>query len=618
MALGDKRKKRKYQSEEEWKRLMKVVDVIFEQTQTSRDQMQQNMENFTGKIFKESELKDYEPRAFINMVFSTIQSIAPMLTDNPPIWNVTARKAHLARLAGVYNNALKYTWNVLDMDYKSMPVILDCFIMKKGVTCSYYDTIKDEIACDVVDPREFFICPGYEDEWEAPFMGERAKKPLTWVRDRFPNLEEIMIEDSNIDAFKGSSSKFDSISSFESGVSYVTVYKVWVKNDKAKKDVLEQYSDSRLDESDNTEKSDDSPEPDAKFIFFTKNEFLGEEDCVENHGKSPYVCMDDYTVPHQFLSIAEPDQIRGLNNELNRILMKFIGYLRRHGNPNYIVDDAVYGDPDIEQKLFEGGNVFHYNSAANPTVGIPIQVVPEAQFNQALSQFLTIFMGITEEMTGATEISKGRASKRDRQSASEVSILYEASHTRTRQKVRNWEHLLKRTGYLWVRLMQQFYSEPRDFYTKDAKSGDTIYDTIGNSREFAEGVIMPDLELREKYVANETVSKEEAEDIEDYERLIKEFGNTDPVFFDFDVEIETNSTLPMDKQSLANLAMRLFEGQAIDREALLETMNFPGASTIASRMNEEEQNKRPPKRRGGLPPGGPQGPGPTAPQGVPQ
>lgn len=624
MARGDRKKKKdqsKYLKEDEWKRLMKVVDVIFEQTEDSRKQMDQNMENFNGRIFKEDELKSYDPRAFINMIFSTIQSIAPMLTDNPPIWTVVARKPHLARLAGVYNNALTYTWNVLDMDYNSMPIILDCFIMKKGITCSYFDTIKEEIVCDVVDPREFFICPGYDDEWDAPFMGERGKRPLTWVRARFPDVEDITIETSAIDVYENSAAKFDSLTSFEQGVSYVTVYKVWCRNEKAKVDVLEQFRDSNLEGTSSNKDSPTDDTPDAKFVFFTKNEFLGEEPCVENHGKPPYVGMDDYKVPHQFLSIAEPDQIRGLNNELNRILQKLIGYMRRYGDPNWMVDDAVQIPPDIEQQLFEGGHVFHWNSAMNSSSGPPIVALTEAQFNQALPQVLNIFMKIIEDMTGATDISKGRASKRDRQSASEVSILYEASHTRTRQKVRNWEHLLKRNGYLWVRLMQQFYKDGRDFYTKDTKTGDRVYDSVSNTREFALSTIRPEeemQELRRKRVEKETLSKEDAEDIEDYERLITEFKEIDPVYFDFDIEIETNSTLPMDKQSVANLAVRLFEMKAIDRQAILETVKFPRATEISDRMEaqeEEQKTRRGPRR----PPGGPPGMGGPGrpPQGVP-
>ena len=58
---------------------------------------------------------------------------------------------------------------------------------------------------------------------------------------------------------------------------------------------------------------------------------------------------------------------------------------------------------------------------------------------------------------------------------------------------------------------------------------------------------------------------------------------------DFDIVIETNSTLPMDKQALANLFLRLLSMKAIDPQAVLEQLRVPKYKQITKRMQQMAQ-----------------------------
>ena len=82
------------------------------------------------------------------------------------------------------------------------------------------------------------------------------------------------------------------------------------------------------------------------------------------------------------------------------------------------------------------------------------------------------------------------------------------------------------------------------------------------------------------------------------------FGEADPVYFDFDIQIDTNSTLPLDKQTLANMFIRLAQMQLVDRDAVLEILKVPGYKQIIERMNRKEEEMKQAKM-GGPPPGGP-------------
>lgn len=89
----------------------------------------------------------------------------------------------------------------------------------------------------------------------------------------------------------------------------------------------------------------------------------------------------------------------------------------------------------------------------------------------------------------------------------------------------------------------------------------------------------------------------------------------DRVYSAFDIEIDTNSTLPMDQQSKANMMMKLASLQLtpnspIDRKALLDVLQVPEGNEIDSRMNElvkMKQQMASMAQQGGPPNGQPAG-----------
>jgi len=85
------------------------------------------------------------------------------------------------------------------------------------------------------------------------------------------------------------------------------------------------------------------------------------------------------------------------------------------------------------------------------------------------------------------------------------------------------------------------------------------------------------------------ITPEEQQAYADYKRFVEAFGKADEVYFDFDIQIDTNSTLPLDKQTLANMFIRLAQMQLVDREAVLQTLNIPGWKKIVARMDQKEQ-----------------------------
>lgn len=584
------RKKKRIGGMKEWKKLKEVVDQVFEKTQEDRKIMDRRYKQFVGQIWDEGELRKHDSRAFINMFFSTIEATAPLITDNRPIGQVVARRPYMQRLAHAYNNGLKYLWNVQDVQMKLLMAALDSMIADVGILKMYFSPDEDDVQIDVTDPRDFFIAPGYDEIWKAPFCGERSMKPISWIRRSFPDMQEDIAPSESIFNEKSKEwvSKYGEHSHFETDVHFAQVYEVWVKDDDEIKFIIEEEGLGEAEVEENY--------PNGAYVYFTDEHLLGVKEATDEHGKPPWIELKNYVVPHRFLGMGEGTQTEGLNKELNLQLQKIVDHAKKYGDPNWLVRANSGIDPeDYEARHAEGGQSFTYDDYQQDKVPpvMPIQVPP---LNPTVLELVNLLPAVIEEITGVTDVSKGMVSKRQRQSASEIAMLLESSHTRVRQRVRNMEWTIKRLDWLAIRLMQQHYTEPRQVWHK--QDNDVVYQKLGNSRAQAERMLAPgeDVQQRAQESGNLNVDLEpdEKEQWEDYQAFCEAFseaGETDPIYFDFDIEIQTNSTLPIDKQSMANLALRLHAQKAIDTQSLLETLQWPNVEEVVQRIQKEAQEQ---------------------------
>jgi hypothetical protein len=174
------------------------------------------------------------------------------------------------------------------------------------------------------------------------------------------------------------------------------------------------------------------------------------------------------------------------------------------------------------------------------------------------------------------------AAKRQRQSATEVQVLAESSYTRIRQAIRNLEWSLKRAFYLVISLMQDFYTEPRTVsFSRGSEMG---WVDVGNTR----GVLTESVTPPKKENESDKEYHERVRENRDYQQMLEVLGEVDRIYEDFDIEIQTNSTLPTDQQSRANLMLQLAQTQitpqsVVDDKAVLDTLRIPEADEILKR-----------------------------------
>jgi hypothetical protein len=508
----------------------------------------------------------------------------------------------------VYAAGLGYLWDKLDLDLLTYKVVKDCEIFPVGLWKIRFDPDAEfggEVAVDLDDPRTFFISPGDDDLWNCHYCGTVKRRTLAWVKSNYPNKYEKVQSDEGEEKVD-----YAKAEDFELQGNKATIYEIWMKDDSVITHLIDE-TDEEGKPTGEKKKETEKKYPNGRYVVFSANGVrLQDEPSPFSHGKPPWIAFYNYQVPHDFWGIPEAQQIENLNKEFNARLQDMAHHCSTHARTNYLVDEASNLDVEtIKKTIHKGDNVYVCNMS---TVEEPIKAVKPVPFNKVHQDLMQGIGNLIEEVSGITDVSKGMASKKQRQSATEMQVLIESAYTRTRQKVRNLESSIKRAAYLMLELMQQYYDEPRTFSTK--KDNEIEFMPISNSPNFLKEVSMPQQgEGEDTANYNERLAGDE-----DFQKVLKAFGPKDKVYAAFDIEVQTNSTLPMDKQSQANLALRLGEVQVtplsvIDDEAIMDTLRFPGKDKILKRKQQKMMQMGPPG------PGGPAaGPPPGQQSGAPR
>jgi len=591
--------------------LRSEIDRIFIATRDTRQEMLRHRKLFEGKLWNldEPEFDSWDKsQVQFNILFSTIQQILPLLSDNRPIARVIPRWPFMSRLSEVLNNVLKYAWDALEMRRKIHEYTLDGMTAKFGVAKMWCDPERGHIF-EIIDPIDFFIAPGYDDPWEAPFCGVRALKPVSWVREMFPDVKNIKtgkakddLGDEEARAFKYSGANQN-----EASEGWVQVTEVWCK-DGALEDIRDENGKPVKEEG---RRKQQKKYPYGKLKWFTPHQDLGEMASPDRHGKAPYVLFKNYIRPHDVTGISEIENIEGLHKDINLMLKTYSDYIRKYHNQNELADTT--GGFDVENykaNRTKGGQVFAYDSRNN-SLKPPVTTITDPQPNAVMGELIRAFIGLVEETTAVTDVAKGQVGKTERQSAVELGVLSDAVGIRPRQRERNLEWSLERITWLFLNNVMQYQSEPEHFPYREQNG--VGYEMYGNSKAQAMEIMEPKKPQRvavleawseESGIPVGLLSDEDRQAMQEYQREVKDFemflakfegtGEFDPVYFPFSVQIDSDSMLPMDQQSRANILLRLLQmapapAKAKMFELVLEHLQVKNADEVIEVMNQAMQ-----------------------------
>lgn len=610
---------------EEHRKIYSVITKEYnsEAYKERRENMDRWLDQYKAELWKKELVKDTDSKVQKNYIFSNIAAVAPLLTDNKPIWNVLARDPRFQRLANVYGKASECLWDNLHMDEVTADVVTDSLLWPIGLTKTYWDPEEGDVKIDVVDPRTFFIAPGYDDLWKAPWCGTVTELPISWIALNYPDKLDDVRPETLSDGDSAFGIDWSRKYSIEKETSTCVVYEIWMRDS----EIIDYIIEEENEEGEKVEtKKKKAKYPNGRLIIMTKDVVLKDDESPFEHGHPPYVAYYDYKVPHSFWGMGEPQQIEYLHIEYNKQLRVAMKHSRLAQDPNYSCDtNAGVNMTALRDRFGDGGQMFPYNGGAGNYE--PVRKIDVGQLDRVVPLLIEILKEAIDETGGVNQLTRGMAAKKERQSASEVSIMIESSYTRIRLKVRNLEASTKRNLSLVVSLMQQNYIEPKYFsYREATEEGDVRnFMLLSNSPQYFEQLSTPEratFEHRGKPRQEDEKSYQARlnEDTEYQEamELVRKLGkDTNKIDFKFDITVETNSTLPQDKQTLVNTLLRLAEIQVspnsiVDDEAVIgpSGLNIPNHQQILARKRKEKERILQMKSGGRPQPQGGQGPMP--------
>ena len=537
----------------------------------------------------------------VNVIRQAIQSMVPILTDAQPGFDINAKAPQDYDFADILSDIIHYWWTYRGMNLTLVDTITQSMFYHVGIQKVIWDEELEnglgDVRVDDIDPRDVWVPKDAIDfNKNCRWVIHRMCKPLGELRRLFPEKADV------IKATGEEKSKSEKqTNSYDGQIMVVSPI------DKKEKNIPQQpgygYDDSRvveffemwimdttLEQVEQENKDTHVPEtvmkkryPHGKIISVTSDRVLLQSaESPRKDGKFPFVRFVDMPRPNKFYGDGEIGQLYEPQKMLNKTVAVIFDCLNMLGNPVLICDTNSGVDADLLTNTVGQVIIKNPNTEVRRDQAPPI---PEYIF-----QFYGEMQKMIDQISGLHDVTQGRKPI-GITAAKAISTLQEAAQTRIRLKERNLQVSLTQLGYLVVNTMMQYYVQPRiakvsqkqqqwpdflEFYFKQPDADN--YSVTKRAYTFDEA--------NRKYI------------------MQQDWTESIPTKGIFDIEVQSGTALPFQKDQRSNLALDLFDKKAIDQESLLDTLQWKDKDKIMTRMKQEAAQAAAAQAAGSPPPPG--------------
>ena len=291
----------------------------------------------------------------------------------------------------------------------------------------------------------------------------------------------------------------------------------------------------------------------------------------------PVARLVNYSYSREYAGENEVTHTRGPQKIINYIWSYILDCFRIQANPKQIITHDSGIDP--AQLTNEPGNIIVSN-----TQGGYRQEVGQA-ISPGSFELLGTANDLFNQVQGLQDVSRGAV-----QTGIDSGVLFEgfleAAQTRPRMKNRNLDLFLQECGQLMFDRYLQFYNHPR-IQRITNKEGypefiqfviPNVRNDKGNKSALIRRFKTVTDDINGLPVIENGVAK--TQDISNQTLEIK--GKPD-------IRVTSGSALPFAKAQKAQRALTFFNSQAIDREELLNVVDWPNKEQVLQRLQEAEQ-----------------------------
>lgn len=518
---------KRYTPSDNEKKLCNWVYTKFKQAYVSKaplmNKWKDYMKAYKGTYFKNESRPDYKSDEISNMVFSTIETIRPIMVDNNPKFLAVPRTPQGMEFSSDVQIALDYEWDREKMPLKLPAQLIPMLVYGTAVWFVQWDGKKGEygeISIKPVDPFNLFPDPLAEDVESAEYLIYATYKNANQLKQQFPDKASA-IEGSRISMSELVSDRDSNDNSEENQVLVVEMWcRDWVTMDK------------------DVEGNDKLKYPKGRVITCLPELgiLLSDKKNPYNDGRFPFILMKNYDIPFEFWGVGEVEQILSPQSYINDLTNQIIDNAKLTANMQWIVDKncgigkgKLTNRPGLVIRKNPGSEVKRDQPPAMPTY-LREQI-------EVLKQDIQDISGVFDSLKGEKQGSVTAASA--------IMALQEASQARIRLKIKIMESFLSELACIVYSRMQQFWKLDRWVRVTDLE-GNASFKEIGQ----------------------EVLSN------------------------DFDLKVMAGSTMPVNRNAMMDLMIRLAQTNGedglplVDRKAVLEFLPTGDKKAISDRFEQ--------------------------------
>ena len=432
-------------------------------------------------LYKGRQFSEYseEDRVLVNMVFATVNVIAPSIAVNHPKITVNAINPDNAANAVITEAVVNYWWRYKDIGTEFRRSVKDFIITGHGWIKVGYRFVEEEVVGSDVDPSDPTAEGGegtpntvvLEDspfaERVSPFdvfvdPDATSMKDIRWIAQRIRRP----IRDIQSDRRYSKAARQE--------VRSLTVSRY--SDDPSRKKI----QDKTLGYAEVWEFYDISNRSMCVFADGVDKFLVAPMRMPYSFGQ-PFVMLRNYDVPDGFYPIGDLEQIEPMQHELNETRTQMMNHRKRFAR-KWLYKESAFDSMGRSALQSQEDNVMVPVITDEPLSNViqpmPAVINPPEFYNQ--SELIT---GDINQISGVTEFMRG-GSPEIRRTATEASLIQDAMNARTADKLAIVEKAISEVGRRMVSLSRQFMTgeQVARVMGKDGEPAWVTYD-----REYLQG-----------------------------------------------------------------------------------------------------------------------------------
>ena len=479
---------KKYEPTDKEKKLCEWVYSKFKQSYVAKAPLmkkwQEYMSAYEGTYFKNESRPDYKSNQVSNLVFSTIEAIRPIMTDNNPKFIAVPTSPEGQEFSTDVQMALDFEWEREKLATKLPAQLIPMLVYGTAVWFVQWNGKEGEygnINIKPIDPFNIFPDPLAENIDNSEYIVYATYKNANQLKQMFPNKASA-IEGSRINMSELVANRDENDSQEEN---QVLVLEMWCRDW------------TTMDENVKDEQVLKYPKGRVITCLPELGIILDDKKNPYKDGKFPFVLMKNYDVPFKFWGVGEVEQILSPQIYINELTNQIIDNAKSTANMQWIIDKnsgigqgKLTNRPGLVIRKNPGSEVRRDTPPPMPTYVRETIDVMKADI-QDISGVLDSLKG--EKQTGVV-------------AASAILALQEASQSRIRLKIKIMESNLSELANMVYSRMQQFWKLDRWVRITDIE-GNPLF------REIGQRVLQNDYDLKVQAGSTMPVNKKAMMDL---------------------------------------------------------------------------------------------------------